>query len=146
MLESTKKALENNINLLLGSCKPDLVLLCKKMLFQLVKFVTAMFKYMDTTYKQLYASFGDKGKTWELVFFCILEIFATEFKTGQQLAIGFSSTKLAVTGSKYVFSSISLMVKVDDFLKIGIINHPVQTTMTVRFLIQILHSNEVKAA
>ena len=143
-LESAEKALENNINLMLGHCKTDLVLLCKKMLSRSVKFVTAIFKYMDTAYKQLYASFGDKAKTWELVSFCVLELFVTEFKAGQQLAIGFSSTKLATTGSKYVFSSLSLMTKVDEFLKIGIINHPAQTASTVRFLMQMSHNNEVK--
>ena len=143
-LESAEKALENNINLMLGHCKTDLVLLCKRMLARSVKFVTAIFKYMDTAYKQLYASFGDKAKTWELVLFCVLEIFVTEFKAGQQLAIGFSSTKLATTGPKYVFSSLSLMAKVDEFLKIGIINHPAQTASTVRFLMQMSHNNEVK--
>ena len=144
-LESAEKALENNINLMLGNCKSDLVLLCKRMLARSVKFVTAIFKYMDTAYKQLNASFGDKAKTWELVSFCVLEIFVTEFKAGQQLAIGFSSTKLSTTGSKYVFSSLSLMSKVDEFLKIGIINHPAQTASTVRFLMQMSHNNEVKA-
>ena len=144
-LESAEKALENNIDLMLGNCKVDLVLLCKKMLSRSSKFVGAMFKYMDTAYKQLHASFGDKAKTWELVSFCILEIFVTEFKAGQQLAIGFSSTKLAITGSKYVFSSLSLMSKVDEFLKIGIINHPAQTASTVRFLMQMSHNTEVKA-
>ena len=114
-LETTEKALESNIDLMLGNCKVDLILLCKKMLSRSVKFVTAMFKYMDIAYKQLHASFGDKAKTWELVSFCILEIFVSEFKAGQQLAIGFSSTKLAATGSKYVFSSLSLMSKVDEF-------------------------------
>ena len=143
-LESAEKALENNINLMLGQCKADLVLLCKKMLTRSVKFVTALFRYMDTAYKQLHASFGDKAKTWELVSFCVLEIFVTEFKTEQQLAIGFSSTKLATTGSKYVFSSLSMMSKVDEFLKIGIINHPAQTASTVRFLMQMSHNNEVK--
>lgn len=83
-LESAETALENNINLMLGNCKVDLVLLCKKMLSQSVKFVTAVFKYMDTAYKQLHASFGNKAKTWELVSFCVLEIFVTEFKAGQQ--------------------------------------------------------------
>ena len=63
LLESVEKALENNINLMLGNCKPDLVLLCKGMLSWLVKFVTSMFKYMDTAYKQLHALFGDKAKT-----------------------------------------------------------------------------------
>ena len=144
-LESAEKALENNIDLMLRNCKPDLVILCKKMLSRSVKFVNAMFKYMDTAYKQLHASFGDKAKTWELVSFCVLEIFVTEFKAGQQLAIGFSSTKLAATGSKYVFSSLSLMSKVDEFLKIGIINHPAQTASTVRFLMQMSHNTEVKA-
>ena len=143
-MESAEKALENNINLMLGTCNPDLVALCKRMLSRSVKFVTAMFKYMDTAYKQLFTSFGDKAKTWELVSFCILEIFITEFKSGQQLAIGFSSTKLATTGSKYVHSSLSIMAKVDDFLKIGIINHPAQTASTVRFLMQMSHNNEVK--
>ena len=74
-----------------------------------------------------------------------MEIFVTEFKSGQQLAIGFSSTKLSATGSKYVFSSLSLMSKVDEFLKIGIINHPAQTASTVRFLMQMSHNTEVKA-
>ena len=143
-IESAEKALENNIDLMLVNCKPDLIQLCKQMLSRLVKFVASMFKYMDTAYKQLHASFGDKTKTWELVSFCILEIFVTEFKAGQQLAIGFSSTKLAATGSKYVFSSLSLMLKVDEFLKIGIINHPAQMASTVRFLMQMLHNNEVK--
>ena len=83
-------------------------------------------------------------KTWELVSFCVLKLFVTEFKAGQQLAIGFSSTKLAMTGSKYVFSLLSLMSKVDKFLKIGIINHPAQTASTIRFLIQMSHNNEVK--
>ena len=101
--------------------------------------------YLDTAYKQLHASFGDKAKTWELVSFCILKIFVTEFKAGQQLAIGFSSTNLAATGSKYVFSSLSLMSKVDEFLKIGIINHPAQTASTVRFLMQMSHNTEVTA-
>ena len=68
-LESAEKALENNINLMLGHCKTDLVLLCKRMLSRSVKFVTAIFKHMDTAYKLLYASFGDKAKTWELVSF-----------------------------------------------------------------------------
>ena len=143
-LESAEKALENNINLMLGNCKVDLVLLCKRMLSRSVKFVSAMFKYMDTAYKQLHASFGDKAKTWELVSFCVLEIFITEFKAGQQLAIGFSSTKLSATGSKYVFSSLSLMSKVDEFLQIGILNHPAQTASTVRFLMQMSHNNDVK--
>ena len=143
-LESVERALKNNINLMLGHCKADLVLLCKRMLTRSVKFVTAIFKYMDTAYKQLYASFGDKAKTWELVLFCVLEIFVTEFKASQQLAIGFSSTKLATTGSKYVFSLLSLMSKVDEFLKIGIINHPAQTASTVRFLMQMSHNSEVK--
>ena len=58
-------------------------------------------------------------------------VFVTEFKTGQQLAIGFSSTKLAATGSKYAFLLLLLMSKVDVFLKIGIINHPAQTASTV---------------
>ena len=60
-----------------------------------------MFKYMDTACKQIHTSFGDKAKTWELVSFCVhvLEILVTEFKAGQQLAIGFSSTKLAATAS-----------------------------------------------
>ena len=102
-LKSAEKALENNIDLMLGACKTDLVLLCKHMLSWSVKFVSAIFKYMDTAYKQLHASFGDKAKTWELVSFCVLEIFVTEFKAGQQLAIGFSSIKLATTGSKYFF-------------------------------------------
>ena len=144
-LESAEEALENSIDLMLGNCKVDLILLCKKMLSQSVKFVSTMFKYMDTAYKQLHASFGDKAKTWELVSFCILEIFVTELKSGQQLAIGFSSTKLATTGSKYVFPSLSLMSKVDEFLKIGIINHPAQTVSTVRFLMQTSHNTEVKA-
>ena len=144
-LELAEKALKNNINLMLGNCKADLVLLCKRMLSRSVKFVTAIFKYMDTAYKQLNASFGDKAKTWELVSFCVLEIFVTEFKAGQQLAIGFSSTKLSTTGLKYVFSSLSLMSKVDEFLKIGIVNHPAQTASTVRFLMQMSHNNEVKA-
>ena len=143
-LKSAEKALDNNIVLMLSGCKPDLIALCKRMLSRSVKFVTAMFKYMDTAYKQLHASFGDKSKTWELVSFCILEIFVTEFKAGQQLAIGFSSTKLATTGSKYVFSSLSLMTKVEEFLEIGIINHPAQTASTVRFLMQMSHNNEVK--
>ena len=144
-LESAEMALENNIDLMLGNCKVDLILLWKKMLSRSSKFVGAMFKYMDTAYKQLHALFGDKAKTWELVSFCILEIFVTEFKAGQQLAIGFSSTKLATTGSKYVFSSLSLMSKVDEFLKIGIINHPAQTASTVQFLMQMSHNTEVKA-
>ena len=144
-LESAEKALDNNIMLMLGNCKMDLILLCRRMLTRSVKFVTAMFKYMDTAYKQLHASFGDKAKTWELVSFCVLKLFVTEFKTGQQLAIGFSSTKLAATGSKYVFSSLSLMAKVDEFLKISIINHPAQMALTVRFLMQMSHNNEVKA-
>ena len=143
-LESAEKALENNINLMLGACKLDLVLLCKQMLDRSAKFVTAMFKYMDTVYKQLYASFGDKAQTWELVSFCILKVFIMEFKAGQQLAIGFSSTKLVATGSKYVFSSLSLMAKINDFLKIGIINHLAQTALTVRFLMQMSHNNKVK--
>ena len=143
-LESAEKALENNIVLMLSGCKPDLISLCKQMLSCLVKFVMAMFKYMDTAYKQLHASFGDKVKTWELVSFCILEIFVTEFKAGQQLAIGFSSTKLATTGSKYIFSLLLLMTKVEEFLEIGIINHPAQTVLTVRFLMQMSHNNEVK--
>ena len=143
-LESAEKALSNNIDLMLGNCKMDLVLLCKRMLTRSVKFVSSIFKYMDTSYKQLHASFGDKAKTWELVSFCVLELFVTEFKAGQQLAIGFSSTKLATTGSKYVFSSLSLMTKVDEFLKVGIINHPAQTASTVRFLMQMSHNNEVR--
>ena len=73
----------------------------------------------------------------------MLEIFVTEFKVGQQLAISFSLTKLATTGSKNVFSSLSLMSKVDEFLKIGIINHPAQAAYAVRFLMQMLHNNEV---
>ena len=144
-LESAEKALENNIDLMLATCKVDSILLCKKMLSWSVKFETAMFKYMDTAYKQLHTSFGDKVKTWELVSFCVLEIFVMEFKAGQQLALGFSSTKLAATGSKYVFSSLSLMTKVDEFLKIGIINHPAQTASTVMFLMQMSHNTEVKA-
>ena len=144
-LESAEKALENNIDLMLRNCKVDLILLCKKMLYWLVKFVMVMFKYMGTAYKQLHALLGDKAKTWELVSFCVLEIFVTEFKAGQQLAIGFSSTKLAATGSKYVFSSLSLMTKVDEFLKIGIINHPPQAASAVRFLIKTSHNTEVKA-
>ena len=47
-LEAAEKALENNIDLMLGNCEVDLVLLCKWMLSLSVKFVTAMFKYMDT--------------------------------------------------------------------------------------------------
>ena len=114
------------------------------MLARSVKFVNTIFKYIDTTYKQLHASFGDKVKTWELVSFCVLEIFTTEFKAGQQLAIGFSSTKLAATGLKYVFSSLSLMSKVDKFLKMSIINNPAQMAWTVRFLMQMSHNNEIK--
>ena len=94
---------------------------------------------------QLHTLFGDKAKTWELISFYTLEIFVTEFKAGQQLAIGFSSTKLAATGSKYVFSSLSLMSKVDEFLKIGIINHPAQMASTVRFLMKMSRNTEVKA-
>ena len=53
-LESAEKALDNNIDLMLGNCKVDLVLLCKQMLSRSVKFVTGMFKYIDTAYKQIY--------------------------------------------------------------------------------------------
>ena len=78
-----------------------------------------------------------------------MEIFVKEFKVGQQLAIGFSTTKPAATGSKYVFSLLSLMTKVDEFLKIGIINRPAQPHVYSAFLMQMSHSNshsnEVKA-
>ena len=46
VLESAEKALENNINLMLGKCKTDFVLLCKQKLACSVKFVSAMFKYI----------------------------------------------------------------------------------------------------
>ena len=36
-LESAEKALENNIDLMLGNCKVDLILLCKKIISWLVK-------------------------------------------------------------------------------------------------------------
>ena len=36
------------------------------------------------------------------------------------------------------------MLKVDEFLQIGILNHPAQTASTVRFLMQMSHNNEVK--
>ena len=78
------------------------------------------------------------------VILCFGEIFITELKAGHQLAIGFSLTKLGTTGSKYIFSSLSLMFKVDEFLKIRIINHLAQMASKVRFLIQMSHNSEVK--
>ena len=62
-LELVEKALGNNINLMLANCKMDLILLCKGMLACSVKFVNAIFKYMDTVYKQLHALFGGIRQT-----------------------------------------------------------------------------------
>lgn len=133
-LELASNMLSNNIYLMLALCKEELVNLLKKMLEQPVTFVKAIFKHMDAVYKQLFTSFDDKVKTGELLSFCILEMFITEFKSAQELAIGFRSTKVATTGPCYVFSLLSLIHLVNDLLKTGIIIHLAHTESIVRFL------------
>ena len=67
-LESAENLLQNHINNTMGSASFELKRVCRHMLQRSKKFVEGLFRYMDSTYRELNVSFGDKNETWELGF------------------------------------------------------------------------------
>ena len=84
-LESAENLLQNHINNTMGAASLELKRVCRHMLQRSKKFVEGLFRYMDSTYRELDVSFGDKKETWELMCFCVLEVFDTEYKASREL-------------------------------------------------------------
>jgi len=66
----------------------DVCRLCHRMLVRAKKFVEEMFKYMDITCRELEIAFKSEKESWDLVCYCVREIFTTEFKAARDLAVG----------------------------------------------------------
>ena len=106
--------------------------LCHRMLVRAKKFVEEMFKYMDITCRELEIAFKSEKESWDLVCYCVREIFATEFKSARDLAAG---SGLDYSGApRCLHSAVKVMCKAEDFLAVGVRNHPALTAAMVRFV------------
>ena len=142
-IDQVEVALENRISTALMGY-PQLQTLGRTMLARSKKFAEELFKYMDQTYRELKSSFGDKKETWELVSFCLVDIFTTELRAAREHATGHSLLDLTSCAPSILFSSIQLMLKVEDFLEIGIKNHPSLTAAMVRFVMTTNKNDQIQ--
>jgi len=88
-LDTASTTLFNHIESALGyGDGQDVCRLCHRMLVRAKKFVEEMFKYMDITCRELEIAFKSEKESWDLVCYCVREIFTTEFKAARDLAVG----------------------------------------------------------
>ena len=118
----------------MGSASFGLKRVCRHILQRSKKFVEGLFWYMDSTYRELNVSFGDKKETWELVCFCVYEVFDTEFKSSRELIEGISFLKPKESGVDFFYAAMEVLAKAEDFMKVGIRNHLSVTAVMVRFV------------
>ena len=94
------------------------------------KFVEEMIKYI--TCRELEIAFKSEKESWDLVCYCVLEIFATEFKAARDLAAG---SGLDYSGApRCVHLAVKVMCKAEDFLAVCVRNHLALTAAMVRFV------------
>jgi hypothetical protein len=133
-LESATSTLSNHIDDSLGQyAAEDLCRLCHRMLLKSKRFIEEMFKYMDVTCRELEVAFQSETEAWDLVCYCVREIFSTEFKAARDLASG-ANVKERAGGARFLYSGIRVMLKAEDFLSVGVRNHPALTAAMVRFV------------
>ena len=138
-MDSAETTLTNHIENSLDN--PDLTKLCLKMLVRSKKFVEGLFKYIDITYRELFVAFKDKVETWDLVCFCVHQIFSTEFRTAVDIASGAVITRPKEAGAQLFYSSLQVMKKVEEFMATGVRNHPSLTSAMVRFVMVMSHKS-----
>jgi len=88
-LDTASTTLFNQIESALGyGDEQDVCRLCHWMLVRAKKFVEEIFKYMDITCCKLEIECKSEKESWDLVCYCMREIFTTEFKAVRDLAAG----------------------------------------------------------
>jgi len=132
-LDTASTTLFNHIESALGYGEEQNVCrLCHQMLARAKKFVEEMFKYMDITCRELEIALKSEKESWDLVCYCVREIFATEFKAARDLAAG---SGLDHSGApRCLHSAVKVRCKAEDFLTVGVRNHPALTAAMVRFV------------
>jgi len=132
-LDTASTTLFNHIESALGYCdEQNVCRLCHWMLVRAKKFVEEMFKYMDITCRELEMAFKSEKESWDLVCYWVRVIFATEFKAARDLAAG---SDLDYSGApRCLHSAVKMMCKAEDFLAVGVRNHPALTAAMVRFI------------
>ena len=133
-LDTTPTTLFNHIESALGyGDEQNVCRLCDWMLVRAKKFAEEMFRYMDITCCELEIAFKSEKESWDLVCYCVRKIFATEFKAARDLAAG---SGLDYSGApRCLHSAVKVMCKAaEDFLTVGVRNHPALTAAMVRFV------------
>jgi len=123
-LDTASTTLFNHIESAVGyGEEQNMCRLCHRMLVRAKKFVEEMFKYMDITCCELEIAFKSEKESWDLVCYCVREIFATEFKAAtRDLAAG---SGLDHSGApRCLHSAVKVMCKSEDFLAVSVRNHP----------------------
>ena len=138
-MESAETTLSNHIENAVDD--PDLAKLFLKMLARSKKFVEGLFKYIDITYRELFVAFKDKVETWDLVCFCVHQIFSTEFRISGDIASGAVITRPREAGPQLFYSALQVMKKVEEFMATGVRNHPSLTSAMVRFVMVMSHKS-----
>ena len=142
-LESAENLLQNHINNTMGVASVELKRVCRHILQRSKKFVEGLFRHMDSTYRELNVSFGDKKETWELVCSCVYEVFDTEFKASRELTEGISFLEPKESGGHFFYAAMEVLSKAEDFMKVGIRNHLSMTAAMVRFVMVMSQKSSV---
>ena len=102
------------------------------------EFVESLFRFMKTLNDELdQRSFGSGHEAWDLACFCVLELFNTELRPLRQKADGNGVTDATTFAgnARFLRMGVSVLKKIEEFLSVGLKNHPTLTAATVRFIL-----------
>ena len=149
--------MKSNISVVRGSISANLfdrlngrplaLNLAQTMMTRSIEFVVAMNSFITDTYREALASSGDEVDSWELVTFIVQQIFKEEFhEIRATVRTGLDPHHPRRTAVKIIWGALRTMQVVDEFLAIGIGNHPSVNTNYVKHMVTSAQGSELKAA
>ena len=112
------------------------------------EFVESLFRFMKTLNDELQQrAFGSGHEAWDLACFCVLELFHTELRPLRQKADGngVSDATTFSGNARFLRMGVSVLKKIEEFLSVGLKNHPTLTAATVRFILTQSDKPQLKA-
>jgi len=135
-LDVVEKKLSGDIsNTLRGH--PELKAIATKMVHLSIKFVRELFSYMDDAYIELNAAFKSSSETWDLVCFSVEQIFRNEFMAARSgmSTIDLKADNQRETAANVFWVNLLTLQVAEDFMRVGIKNHPAMSASHIRFVL-----------
>jgi len=125
---------------------PELIRFCRLMLQRSKKFVDELFRYMESSHKELAKAFGDSNEAWEMVCVCVTKIFRVDFRTAKRDVAGLTAAdSLNLEGGlQFIRASVGILEKAEEFISLGIKNHPSLSSSMIRFILSQSEKGKVK--